>query len=171
MIAMVCVSVISTGIVMHISGISQPMPKWIKRIFLDIIPRCLCLSSGEPRDNEKREIIQVSSQRQDDNSDTVRIVNGSVKVVKEVESSAEAGEHHSETADLLRFMKLDIDTKNRESVNQWQWKRLSIVIDRILLYLFTLFTVLCTLIICIQLITGSSIEFDKIEQELEEQWS
>ena len=149
------------------------MPKLIKRVFLDIIPRYLCLSSGKPGDRGMKEIIQVPNQRQDENSDPVGIVNGSVEVLKEVESSAEAGEHHSETNGLLRFMTVDIDTKNtcRESLNQWQWKRLSIVIDRILLYLFTLFTALCTLIICIQLITGSRIEYDKIECEFDELWS
>ena len=50
---MVCLSVISTGFVMHISVLSHPMPRWIKRLFLDIIPRFLCLSIYSDVDSEQ----------------------------------------------------------------------------------------------------------------------
>ncbi|XP_072014874.1 neuronal acetylcholine receptor subunit alpha-9-like [Amphiura filiformis] len=43
MIVMVCVSVIATGVVMRLSATSQPVPQWVKRVFLiSCLVCCAC---------------------------------------------------------------------------------------------------------------------------------
>ena len=160
MIAMVCVSVLSTGVVMHMSSISQPMPRWVEHVFLDIIPRFLFLSVQ----SRAIEGVKVSkSSNQDDNDEA------NTKTDKEIQDCSDLVKYH-ELNSFLKFIKADMDTKRKEDEDHMQWKLLSKVVDRILLYLFTLFTVLCTLIISIQIITGSEMEYDEILRELGNYW-
>ena len=78
----------------------------------------------------------------------------------------------NEAIQLLRSIKDNLDIKHKDdNLTQAQWKRLSVVIDRILLCVFTSVTVLCTIILCIQIIDGSRAEYDAILRELEEHWS
>ena len=163
MIAMVCVSVISTGFVMHISGISQPMPKWIKRVFLDIIPRCLCLSPGEPRDHGGE---KVTSQWYCEGSDGKENMNSC-----ERKESCTEFEKYNDSVDLLRFMTEDISGKNKQIIEHLQWRRLAIVVDRVLLYLFTLFVVLSTASLFVQIVNGGRMDHDEIMRKLDdEEW-
>ena len=166
MIAMVCVSVLSTGVVMHISGISQPMPRWIQRIFLDIIPRLLCLS---PLSVEYESVEAIESLRTRNHKDSDVLKNGkeNAKPTNAAESSF-AFAKFEDHLHILKFIKQDMIAKNKDIKEQLLWKRLSKVVDRILLYLFTFFTVLCTLILSIQIIRGSEMEYDEILRELEE---
>ncbi|XP_072014940.1 neuronal acetylcholine receptor subunit alpha-10-like [Amphiura filiformis] len=165
MIAMVCISVISTGVVMHVSGISQPMPRWIKRLFLEIFPRLLCLSvySFEAPHIDAADICE--NQHNNDNA------NGKVDATNENEDSVGVEpKTFNKTVELLRYIKDDIDSKNADTLEHLQWRRVSIIIDRMLLYLFSMFTIVCTVYIGFQIITGSVGEYDDILYELEENW-
>ena len=161
MIAMVCVSVFSTGVIIHLSDISRPMPRWVKRVFLDTIPRFLFLSV-QSHDIEYVDVNKSSNQRSREDS------------VKSGEENTTGNNECSELVELreaielLRYIKADMDTKKQQAEDHMQWKRLSKVVDRILLYLFTLFTVLCTLIISMQIIRGSEMDYEGILRELEE---
>ena len=161
MISMVCASVISTGCVMHMSCISRPMPRWVLRVFLDAIPRFICLKI-ESNDAEQGEVLHSSNQQNHANP-------SGEENAKSTNDCSDLGKNH-EVIKLLRFIKEDTDTKNKEAENQMQWKCVSKVVDRILLYLFTLFTLLCTLILCIQIINGSQIEYAEILRELQTFW-
>ena len=142
------------------------MPRWIQRVFLDIIPRFLCLS---PRSLEYTSVegIQLTNTQNHVDSDILKNGKENAKPNNVAESSFEFVKFE-EQVHILRFMKEDMIAKNKETKEQLQWKRLSKVVDRILLYLFTLFTVLCTLILSIQIIRGSKMEYDEILRELEE---
>ena len=161
MITMVCVSVFSTGVVMHLGDIKRPMPRWVKCVFLVTIPRFLFLSV-QSHDIVHVELNKSSNQRNRENS------------VQSGEENATGNNTCSDLVELreaialLRYIKADMDTKNQEAEDHMQWKRLSRVVDRILLYLFTLFTVLCTLILSIQIIRGSEMDHEEILRELEE---
>ncbi|XP_072014951.1 neuronal acetylcholine receptor subunit beta-3-like [Amphiura filiformis] len=168
MIAMVCISVISTGFVMHVSGISQPMPRWIKRIFLEIVPRSMCLSvySFQAHHIDAADIFENQH-----NNDNAVIANGKVASTKEnVDSVGVEPKTFNKTVELLRYIKEDIDTKNTATLEHLQWRRVSIIIDRMLLYLFSTFTIVCTFYLAVQIVTGSMGEYDEILYELEEDW-
>ena len=169
MIAMVCVSVLSTGFVMHVSSLSQSMPRWVEHVFLEIIPRRLCLTTGPRYYNDREEVMTVPNQLQYDdvakNGKETKMKNNQVEAPPDTPGFNEA-------IALLRSIKDNLDIRHKDDdLTQLQWKRLSVVIDRILLCVFTLFTVLCTLILSIQIIDGSKAEYDAILRELDEQWS
>ena len=159
---MVCASVISTGCVMHMSCISRPMPRWVQRVFLDAIPLFICLKV-QSNDAEQGEVLQSPNQQNHVNS------SGEEKA-KPTNDCSDLVENH-EVIKLLRFIKEDTDTKNKEAEDQMQWKCVSKVVDRILLYLFTLFTLLCTLILCIQIINSSQMDYSEILRELQTFWT
>ena len=160
MIVMVCISVISTGFVMHISGLSQPMPRWVKRLFLDIIPRFLCLSVYSDVDLEQ---FGELSHNQVDKNDLIENGVELNDAAEEIETSVGIlqKESSSRVAERSKCLKDD----------KAKWRRLSIIIDRMLLYLFSLFTIFCTTYLSIRMISGSAKEYDDILQDLDENWS
>ncbi|XP_072014930.1 acetylcholine receptor subunit beta-like [Amphiura filiformis] len=165
MIAMVCISVISTGVVMHVSGISQPMPNWIRRLFLEMLPRFLCLPvySFEAPYIDAADVTE--NQHNNDNA------NGKVDATNENKDYVGVEpKTFNKTVELLRYIKDDIDTKNAANLEHLQWRRVSIIIDRLLLYLFTTFTIVCTFYIGVQIGVGSVGEYDEILYDLEEDW-
>lgn len=155
---MVCASVVSTGCVMHMSCISRPMPRWFQRVFLETLPQFLCFKI-QLIDEEHGELLPSSNKQNHEYS-------SGEESSKSTKDCSDIGDNN-EVVKLLTFIKKDTDAKNKEAEDQMQWKYASKVVDRILLYLFTLFTVLCTLILCIQIINGSQMEYDEILRELE----
>ncbi len=151
MIAIVCISVISTGFVMHISGLSQPMPRWIKRLFLDIIPRFLCLSVYSDVDPVQFEERLLDKTHEDKNDVTENGINDT------------ASDNGISVGNINKGSFLEDDFKVK-------WRRLSIIIDRMLLYLFSLLTIVCTLYLSIQVTLGSGKEYDEILQDLDDNW-
>ena len=158
---MVCVSVFSTGVVMHLSDISRPMPRWVKRVFLDTIPWFLFLSL------QSHDIVHVELNKSSNPRNRGDSIQSGEENARGNITSSDLVELR-EAIELLRYIKADMDTKKQEAEDHMQWKRLSKVVDRILLYLFTLFTVLCTLILSIQIIRGSEMDYEEILRELEE---
>ncbi|XP_072021489.1 neuronal acetylcholine receptor subunit alpha-6-like [Amphiura filiformis] len=173
MIAMVCCSVISTGVVMHLSAISQPMPRWVKRIFLEKIPRFLCLSAFPFQNHtEGPDIQNIKSIVENHHTD-----NSAVLERRKVDVSAESDDsvglepkHFNEIVELVKYIKEDIVVKNNENSEYFQWRRVSIIIDRMLLYLFSVFTIICTLYLAILTVHGSVEEYKDILKELEKDW-
>ncbi|XP_072021495.1 uncharacterized protein [Amphiura filiformis] len=173
MISMVCCSVISTGVVVHLSAISQPMPKWVKRIFLEIIPRFLCLSTfsfqhhAQETDIENKTIFKNHY-----TNDRAIRQNGMIDANEDNEDSVrrETKAFIEVVPELLKYIKEDIDIKNGESAEHLQWQRVSIIIDRMLLYIFSLFTVICSLYLGVRIVHGSVEEYNDILKELEEDW-
>ncbi len=157
---MVCISVIATGFVMHISVLSHPMPRWIKRLFLDIIPRFLCLSVYSDVDLVGERVLDKTHE---DNNGV--IVNGIELNDAAEDNGTSVGSapkaSSSEVADLLQFLKDD---------NKFKWRRLSIIIDRMLLYLFTLFAIVCTTYFGVGVFIKSAEEYDMIFQDLDDNW-
>ena len=162
---------------MHIGDLSQPMPRWVHRVFLEIISRILCLTSTKASysngDSDKTNIIQ-NGLSQNQNPLGSNSVETEQKLKETPETNTEASPDSlaqiHEAIALLRSIKADMDAKDAENAEHLQWRQLSIVLDRILLYLFTSFTLLCTLILCIQIIRGSANKYDETLRELDELW-
>ena len=149
---MVCVSVIATGIVMHLSAISQPIPRWVEHVFLEMIPCLICLQPGPFKDENSEPLIRSSSlNNQQPGTDSV---SGNIK--------------HAE--DTLCFLKHDLKVKNSQAFEHVQWRRVSMVCDRLLLAIFSIFIILCTILLTIEIITGSEERFDEIKRNLAENW-
>ncbi len=138
------------------------MPRWIKRLFLDIIPRFLCLSVysdvdpvqfGEHHNKheDKKGVIENGKQLNDTGEESE---DNGISIGNSQKGS------NSEVAELLQFMKND----------KGKWRRLSIIIDRMVLYLFSLFTIISTTYLSIRVIDGSAKEYDDILQDLDENW-
>ncbi|XP_072021464.1 neuronal acetylcholine receptor subunit alpha-2-like [Amphiura filiformis] len=170
MIAMVCISVLATGVVMHVSAISQPMPKWMKRLFLEIIPRVLCLSTYQSHINLATFTSKPISEIHDAEGHVI-LENG--KVATSTDNGYSIGQERQascETVELLKYMKDNTMIKDIETSEHLQWLRLSMIIDRILLYLFSVFTIVCTFYLGVLIVQGSVDEYNDILNELEEDW-
>ncbi|XP_072021478.1 CHRNA7-FAM7A fusion protein-like [Amphiura filiformis] len=174
MIAMVCCSVISTGFVMHVGGLSQPMPKWVKRFFLEIAPQTMCLSAytNQNRVDDMADVAKQPNLDNDHSDGNCALENRKIDDCKEPVDSVGHEQHTlNEVVELLEYIKKDIDIKNVESSEHLQWRRVSIIIDRMLLYLFGLFTIVCTLYLSVLIVYGSVQEYNTILNDLEEDWS
>ncbi|XP_072023062.1 neuronal acetylcholine receptor subunit alpha-10-like [Amphiura filiformis] len=167
MIVMVCVSVIATGIVMHMSALSQPVPRWVKRVFLHFLPRVLCLSPDANEDSS-------------DGTKTFQIANPNSR--ESIESSVE--ELHANSANqvsstsvfeerldkLENIVKMNLANRNGQTFEKMQWRRVSIIADRLLLNTFSLFMIVCTVYITLEVVIGSEEEYDAVKRDLEENW-
>ena len=178
---MVCVSVIATGVVMHLGSKSRPLPHWVKRLFLDFLARILCQESDEepttfsliraihsPVDDTKQKYtptIQNPNANTKDNSvEETNHNNGLTKGQSTIFDS----EEFRDVLDTLRFIKTDLASKNACTYETMQWRRVSIICDRLLLLIFLTFMVTCTLVLAIQVILGSQEEAHRVTTELRE---
>ena len=198
MIVMVCVSVIATGFVMHLSAISQPMPLWVERVFLQIIPCILCISPGPFSDENSEPLIRNSSlhnhqplnrsssmHNQQPHFRGSSLHNRHAAEMEALENGVQKVNHNGvskdygtetvsgnkqQSEDIFRFLMNDVKIKNDFAFEHTQWRRVSIVVDRLLLAIFSIFIVLCTLLLSIQIVTGSEESFDDIKRNLAENW-
>ena len=154
---MVCISVLLTGIVMHISSLQQPMPKWIRRVFLEILPPILCLSNLI---NMEKNMGIIENEQIDGGDETGDLID-------EKQPSSE----NDVIVKLLEYIREDIQRKTHDSLQNLQWRRLSVIIDRIFLILFTAFVMACTIYLTLDIVSGSQKEYDDILDDLEENWS
>ena len=152
MIVMVCVSVIATGFVMHLSATTQQMPRWVEQVFLEMIPCLLCLQPGPLANGNGEPLMRRSSLNNQEVG--VETISGNIK----------------DAEDILSFLKHELKIKNSQAFQQMQWRRVSMVIDRLLLVIFIIFIILCTLLLTIEIITGSEERFDDIKLTLAENW-
>ncbi|XP_072014971.1 neuronal acetylcholine receptor subunit beta-2-like isoform X2 [Amphiura filiformis] len=172
MITMVCCSVISTGVVMHLSAISQPMPTWVKRIFLEKVPRFLCLTTFSfGKDAEGEDMENKSIFENHDTNDRAILEDGKVDVSTEGKDSVgREPKSFNDFVELVKYIKEEIAIKNDENSDHILWQRVSVIIDRMLLYLFSLFSFICTLYLGVLIAHGSEAEYNDILNELEEDW-
>ena len=183
MIVMVCVSVIATVLVIHLSAISQPVPPWVNTLFLRIIPR-LMLLSVEPGENTNTGAPAVvwanhgSNESADDKSHVKHIeatTNGMVMNQKMIPDANHApqqnpGKELQSMACALNFLKADTERKNADSLEAAQWRRVSIIVDRLLLYIFSTFGVVCTIYMTTEIVFGSNNDYDSQLKEFEREW-
>ncbi|XP_072023061.1 neuronal acetylcholine receptor subunit alpha-9-like [Amphiura filiformis] len=169
MIVMVCVSVIATGIVMHVSALSQPVPRWVKCVFLHFLPRVLCLSPDtieENSDGTKTFLIENPNSR-------VSIENG-VEELRANQVLSVVTDNNITSTLIERLdkldMKLDLANRNAQTFEQMQWRRVSIIVDRLLFNTFSLFMIVCTVYITLEVVIGSEEEYDAVKRDLEENW-
>ena len=174
MIVMVCASVIATVLVIHLSAISQPVPPWVNTLFLKIIPRLMCLSV-EPGPatvlaNRGKEYIDEQSKHLGAAQNGI-MINANQKSDPEVYPPHQnSSKDLQELVSAFNYLKADTERKNAESLEQAQWRRVSIVVDRILLYIFSIFAIVCTVFLTTQVVVGSSNDYKREMREFEEEW-
>ncbi|XP_072014246.1 neuronal acetylcholine receptor subunit alpha-10-like [Amphiura filiformis] len=179
MIVMVCASVITTGIVMHVSALSQPVPRWVKRVFLHFLTRILCLSAG-PLEGDIGEPVIPTTIIPNSNARELPIENGNVKGhtngINKQHTTATTSNTYTASKELedgletLRFMKLDLTNKNAHKFEHMQWQRVSIILDRLFLNIFSVFMIVCTIYLAMEIVIGTEEEYDAIKRDLEENW-
>ena len=170
MIVMVCASVIATVLVIHLSAISQPVPSWVNTLFLRIIPRLIFLSVGPGADrittrglHSNHEEECVKSDVESDDIDAIQNENhrsSNLVICKELQDIASA-------LNSLKRLDQDISRKNEQRLEHVQWRRVAIIVDRLLLYTFSLFTVACNIYFAMHIVLGSDKNYDKELAEFE----
>ena len=81
-----------------------------------------------------------------------------------------SGKELQSMACALNFLKADTERKNADSLEAAQWRRVSIVVDRLLLYIFSTFGIVCTIYMTTEIVVGSSNDYDSQLKEFEREW-
>ena len=164
MIVMMCASVIATALVIHLSANSKPIPRWVNHIFLEIVPRMICYTDGSREvDDTVSRIADGPSPHEEENNEMEKSDGShteSDQANEESKNDSDLSKEHREISVILQRLKRDLEEKNSSSYQQHQWRRVSIIIDRLLLYIFSVFTTVCTGLIMSLLIVGSAKDFD-----------
>ncbi|XP_072024620.1 neuronal acetylcholine receptor subunit alpha-9-like [Amphiura filiformis] len=174
MIVMVCASVMATGVVMHLSSISRPVPRWVKCVFLDFLSRVLCVSPVNLNDSQgtstPRSTIQnptakdVYLSKGDDGTEVVNDNSVTQGPVSRFNSELR------EVLDTLHFIKTDLTFKNACKLDHLQWRWVAIICDRLLLHIFVIFMVVCTLWLSLAIVLGSEEAYDEVKRDLDTNW-
>ena len=185
MIVMVCVSVIATVLMIHLSAISQPVPPWVNTLFLRIIPRLIFLSVGPGANRITTRGLHSNHEEECVKSDDVdAIQNGTIHengranhlssnlvTCKELQDIASALNSlktlDQDISSTLSYLKANIERKNAHRLEHAQWRRVAINVDRLLLYTFSSFTVACNIYFTVHIVLGSDEDYDKELAEFE----
>ena len=173
MIVMVCFSVVCTVLVIHIGSSARPVPRCIRWLFLDFLPNIVCLRHLErsqilninvhqkinPLEEGEHIVLQNGDEEQCEylNEHTNRLNHthhtpgrsGSLRPpCKACESE------NTETKKRLEFVVKDIQEKKLAEAIRSDWHQVAVVVDRCLLIIFVMFSLVSTLILAAALLTG-----------------
>ena len=145
MITMVCLSVVTTVVVIHVSARSETVPQWVHFIFLRCLARLTCMYEPEfehPTPAEEKwsakkcafKLLGGNGDEKLENKDSDHNPNGGFSMPSSV------------VADI-HFLRTSVEEKNAEDLLVQQWKHVGKVIDRCLLWVFSLYALLTTVIL------------------------
>ncbi|XP_072024580.1 neuronal acetylcholine receptor subunit alpha-10-like [Amphiura filiformis] len=151
MITMVCVSVVTTVFVLHVSSKSGSVPYWAQLLFLRYLARFTCMyheeydhppSKLKPRDSSTAEI-------------SFKLLNADNKPdAKGIPDTNDVNQNGCQIptamADDLHFIRNDLEDKIMEDNTMSQWKHIGRIVDRCLLVVFLVFNTITSLILIIR---------------------
>ncbi|XP_072030668.1 neuronal acetylcholine receptor subunit beta-4-like [Amphiura filiformis] len=179
MIVMVCLSVVATALVIHCKYTSRPVPKRVKQLFLEVLPKyvglkylqrdskCIRRDSEIPlatstqcgTDTTSNLLVKSESTSKIEeykNGDTV----GTIRDIRRGISSPELKEINGKLQ-KLHFLMNDIIDRRADDNIRCDWNKISAVIDRFLMYIFIAFALLSTSIIMFEILYGSRRDYYK----------
>ena len=147
MIAMVCVSVVTTVMVIHISAKTGPVSYWVQVVFLRWLAHVTCMY------HEELDQSPPDSKLLHDSSTTECTLNlftnhdvdgmpGNKTCFKQ-----NGGEILDSVAEDLHFIREDIEGRNMEEQTSLQWKHVGRVVDRCLLLIFLTYAMITSLVL------------------------
>ena len=166
---MVCVSVVCTVLVIHIGSSARPVPRCIRWFFLDFLPSIVCLrhlersqilnmnvqkinpleegehivlqNSDEEQCEYRNEHTRVNHNHQTPNRDSIRLQHCKC-------------DNSDETKKRLDFLIKDIQEKKLSDSIRSDWHQVAVVVDRCLLIVFIVFSLVATLTLAASLLSG-----------------
>ncbi|XP_072025924.1 neuronal acetylcholine receptor subunit alpha-10-like isoform X2 [Amphiura filiformis] len=175
MIVVVCVSVVSTVFIIHVSHNERPVPPWVRWLFLRVLRACVCINSVPPsshfvKKHEEKAIDICEKEALNVNNHTGGIddndrndISVSLRVFHD-ENRDRDRFFCSELADIrdsVEYLRRDLQERNHQGALRGEWKQVVAVMDRCLLLFFFVFTVVCTSVLMVKVVIDSAAEFER----------
>lgn len=162
MITLVSTSVIATVIVIHMSRIThKPAPSWIQWLVLNKLPRFVCIDDvGKWHRHMQKSSFRSSTTCSEKCAIPTVSNNGVSALSKSTTNNVNASTSASNFEQVVE----------EEQQNQHEWKLVSLVVDRYLMVIFSIATIVITVTILAIIIIGSREEFDKEIDILNNSW-
>lgn len=115
----------------HRKPSTNKMPEWVKRVFIDILPKYLLIERPK-LDTEKRKNLQLKKRKEQQLGHSIPIINNYDKLRKQLPDKL------TKALNGIAYIheKLKADTDERLEIDDWKY--VAMVIDRLLLYVFSL---------------------------------
>ncbi|XP_072024582.1 neuronal acetylcholine receptor subunit alpha-9-like [Amphiura filiformis] len=151
MITMVCVSVVTTVFVLHVSSKSGSVPYWAQLLFLRYLARFTCMYHEEYDHSSSNLKLRDSSTVEI----SFKLLNADNKPDAEgIPDKNDVNQNGCQIptamADDLHFMRNDLEDKIMEENTTSQWKHIGRIVDRCLLVVFLVYTTMTSLILIIR---------------------
>ena len=150
---MVCVSVVTTVMVIHVSAKTGPVPYWVQVIFLRWLAHITCMYHEEldqsPPDSK---LLHDSSTTEC----TLKLFTNHATDVdgmpgnNKVDFKQNCVDIPDSVAEDLHFIREDIESRNMEEQSSLQWKHVGRVVDRCLLSIFLTYAMITSLVLIIR---------------------
>ncbi|XP_072030304.1 neuronal acetylcholine receptor subunit alpha-10-like [Amphiura filiformis] len=172
MIVMVCLSVVCTVLVIHIGSSARPVPRCIRWLFLDVLPTIVCLRHLErsqilnlnvqkinPLEEGEHIVLQNGDEEQCEyrNEHTSRVTHNHQmpnRTSTTRSQSRACDSENSETKKRLEYVVKDIQEKKLTEAIRSDWHQVAVVVDRCLLIIFVVFSIVSTLTLAAALLSG-----------------
>ena len=182
---MVCISVVCTVFVIHVSYKKTKMPRWIEALVINGLGRLVCITGAQVNTNREKKdhsyvnqsMMVETSIRGEGNGDAFHssgnlFANGNLTVSANGQISSAFGENthaslndYSQIAQTLHSMKNEMNAKLEEDYLLSRWRLVSVIIDRLLLLTFTMFAFVVTVVMTTYVIFKSDMDFETVTNE------
>ena len=162
MITLVSTSVIATVIIIHMSRITyRPVPSWVQWLVLNKLPRFVCIDDVGKWHRHMKKLSFRSSNTCSEKCAIPTVANNEVSALsKSTTNDVNAPTPASNFEQVAQ----------EEQQNQHEWKLVSLVVDRYLMVIFSIATIVITIIILVFVVIGSRAEFDQEMDILNNSW-
>ena len=193
MIAMVCMSVVATVVIIHIGFKATKMPRWVRVLFIDCLGKCVGIkhAKGIRSSNNKcyvNEAMMTSQSRDQPNNlenDMNHATNGhlNLDILNKRDGIGNHGNGDNpqnfmigskannsqmlEITQSLATISNDFEQKSNANELLAQWRLVSMIIDRLLMLIFTTFSVVVTLVMTTYVLVESDRDFTALTTDPE----
>ena len=187
MIVMVCLSVFCTVLVIQIGSSARHVPRLVRWLFLDIIPPIVCLRhldrsqillvngqkvnpvdavDGEHTVLHNSNDDEASSEYRNEHLSTTRVSNHHHQQQNHHRSTSTKVHHcrccsssggGSDTKKQLEYLVKDIHERKLSEAIRSDWQCVAVVVDRCLLIIFIVFSLVATLTLAVAIFNGTNL--------------
>ncbi|XP_072016672.1 neuronal acetylcholine receptor subunit alpha-10-like [Amphiura filiformis] len=181
MITMVCVSVFFTVIVIHVGYNRTPMPTWVEYCIISCLGKCVCITGSPSSKANKIDLPDISPTEivgtlQNESETNVyhtqigrdhipasningRFITDSPNVMTAVSSDL------AQIKEILCASRDDMNSKANEDIMLEKWQLVSMIADRVLMIMFTCFTVIVTVVMTTYIVVKSEQEHEMLTDD------
>ena len=189
MIAMVCVSVVTTVMSIHVGFKSTKMPRWVRVLVIDCLGKCLgihecpksSIGSNQCYVNEACDVTSQSRDRRNktegDSNHSTSTSNGHGRVPIDIlkgDSDAQRSlskrfesTQITEITESLSVIRREFELKSETDELLVKWRLVSMIIDRALLLTFATFAVAVTVVLGVKVVIESGDIFRELTEDKE----